>query len=65
MARMPVVVEDSCSRRTAALSVVSAAVGKSCSRSSSTESCSSCERRMRPAMNSATSATGKIDSRRL
>ena len=64
-ATMPVVVEDSWSRRIASLSVLSAAEGKSCSRSIRTEAWISSERRMRPAMNRATSATGKIDSRRL
>ena len=65
MATIPVVVDDSCSRRTASLSVLSAALGNSCSRSSSTDAWTSGERSTRPAMNSATSATGKIESSRL
>ena len=46
-------------------SVESAAVGKIRCRSASSDACSSSERSTRPAMNSATSANGKIDSSRL
>jgi hypothetical protein len=64
-AMIPVVVDASCRRRTTSISVDSAAVGKICSRSSSTEFSSSWERSTRAAMNSAISVIGRIDSRRL
>ena len=65
IASMPAVVDVCCSRWIAVLSVLSAALGNSCWRSSSTELCSFSERSTRPAIHSATSASGKIDSSRL
>jgi hypothetical protein len=64
-ATMPTVVDDVSRRRTPSPSVLSAADGKSRLRSASTDDCSSSERSTRPATNSATSASGKIDSSRL
>ena len=64
-AAIPTVGEVSCSRRMPSDSVESAAVGKIRCRSASSDACSSCERSTRPAMNSTTSANGKIESSRL
>ena len=64
-AMIPVVVDASCRRRTSSISVDSAADGKIRSRSSSTDSSSSSERSTRPAMNSAISVIGRIESSRL
>ena len=64
-AMMPAVVEDSRTWRSASLSVVSAAEGKSCWRSERTERSSSGLESTWPATNSEISATGKTLRRRL
>ena len=64
-ARMPTVVEDSCTRRRPSSSVDCAAWGNRRSRSSSTDASTSSEERIRPATKSATSASGRTDRIRL
>ena len=62
---IPTVVEESRTSRSASLSVVLVAEGKSSCRSRRTERSSSVDESTCPATNSAMSATGKTESRRL